>query len=225
MNFDTFIQIGAGAADRDSRADYRDWFTEYVKSRGNQHDNVILVEANPINIPELRKAWVEYPKAKILNLGITGEDVPGEVLKFYYAQEDEPHFQVTSAIEDHVLRHYPNSAIMNFSIPCLGINKFFKNYVNGKKISLLAIDVEGLDYEILMALDLEINSPRFISFEKIHASNADEVFNRLKAFGYSEVKNPWDYFGYDILFRKNQKFKIPRIDRILRKSSVQGTFG
>ena len=214
----TFIQIGAGAADRDSRANYRDWFTEFVKSRGNQMDNVILVEANPINIPDLRQAWIGYPKAKVLNLGITGKKVSGEVLKFYYAQEDEPHFQVTSAIKHHVLKHYPNSAILDFSVQCVDINKFFQRYVSGVKIALLAIDVEGLDVEILMALDLERNAPKFISFEKIHDSNTSEVFNKLKAFGYRKVNNPWDSFGYDILFKKNPKLSLPRIYRRLWKS-------
>ena len=66
-----YMQVGAGAGDQDSRADFRDGFTEYVKAREiNDDDKIILVEPNPLNIPALTRCWESYPQAEIHQIGI-----------------------------------------------------------------------------------------------------------------------------------------------------------
>ena len=66
-----FIQVGAGAGDLDSRAGFRDGFTEIVKSRQiESSDRIILVEPNPKNIFALRKCWCAYSAAEIYEVGI-----------------------------------------------------------------------------------------------------------------------------------------------------------
>ena len=55
-----FIQVGAGAGDQDSRAEFRDGFTEAIKKLElSQTDRVILVEPNPLNIAALKKCWAD----------------------------------------------------------------------------------------------------------------------------------------------------------------------
>jgi hypothetical protein len=57
-----FIQIGAGAGDLDSRASFRDGFTEYVKKiEPSQIERIILLEPNPVNIPFLKKMLGKIP--------------------------------------------------------------------------------------------------------------------------------------------------------------------
>jgi hypothetical protein len=66
-----YVQIGAGAGDRDSRHNFKDAFTEYVKLLDNNTvEEILLVEPNPANILSLKECWADYPQAKIINAGI-----------------------------------------------------------------------------------------------------------------------------------------------------------
>ena len=55
---------------------------------------------------------------------------------------------------DHVKKHYPNSKIENFKVQGMNINEFLEKYV-GNKLDYLSIDLEGIDYDILMNLNLK----------------------------------------------------------------------
>ena len=66
-----FIQVGAGAGDLDPRANYRDGFTELIKSLPKHRiKKIILIEPNPLNIPHLRECWKDYPEATIIEVAI-----------------------------------------------------------------------------------------------------------------------------------------------------------
>jgi len=204
MTVGKFIQIGAGAGNRDARANNYDWFTKYVKSRENKDDQILLVEANPVNIPELKKTWSEYRNSLIFNHGIQtiGSEQSNNEMIFYFAPEDGPHFQVTSARKEHVIKHYPNSNVQEFCVPSININRFLDLNAAGICIDLIAIDIEGLDYEVLMDLDIRRHSINCISYENIHGNNAEEVSSKLISGGYELIQNPWDILGYDVLYRK-----------------------
>ena len=56
-----FIQIGAGAGDRDERLDFKDGFTNFIKNKElNKNDKILLVEANPLNIKKLKECSYDY---------------------------------------------------------------------------------------------------------------------------------------------------------------------
>ena len=56
---------------------------------------------------------------------------------------------------NHVKKHYPNSIINSFKIKGFNINEFLENYI-GEKIDYLEyVDLEGIDYEVLMKIDLK----------------------------------------------------------------------
>src|SRR5437667_300056 len=108
----TFVQIGAGAGDKDSGANFRDGFTEYVKKLDKSSiSRIILVEPNPINIPLLRECWQDYPQAEIFSLGICLNSSKEKFITFYYAEEDAPQYQVFSMRKEHVQKHFPNQEI------------------------------------------------------------------------------------------------------------------
>ena len=141
-----FIQIGAGAGDRDARANFRDGFTEFVKSiPPKSTQRIILVEPNPRNVVALKRCWKDYPQAEIKQIGIVPDENTSS-LEFYYAEDDQPHFQVCSTDKSHVEKHYPDSKLIQFTAECKGINSFLGEVLDDRTSCFLALDVEGLDF-------------------------------------------------------------------------------
>lgn len=137
-----YVQIGAGAGDRDPGAGFRDGFSEYVKARtAGSRDRIVLVEPNPVNIPSLREAWEDYPQAEIHQLGICPPSAAAREITFYYAAEDAPHFQVFSMRPEHVLQHYPAAELHEERVACVTLTDFLDDVLGDAHISLLALDI------------------------------------------------------------------------------------
>ena len=103
-----FIQVGAGGGDLDSRANYRDGFTEFIKKLPKKRiKQILLIEPNPINIPYLRECWKDYPEATIIEVAIIPTNIKQEKLSLYYCPDDKPNYQVASIVKEHVQKqHY-----------------------------------------------------------------------------------------------------------------------
>src|SRR5579863_5178316 len=145
----TLVQVGAGAGDLDPRANFRDGFTEYVKRLNpSQIERILPVEPNPINIPMLRQCWKDYGQAEILQIGIRPFDSAEGSQIFYYAEEDRPHYQVFSMIEAYVRKHYPQGTIQSVTVDTITISQLM-HMLGGKHIDVLALDIEGIDAEII----------------------------------------------------------------------------
>ena len=198
-----FVHLGAGAGDMDKRANFRCGFTELIKKNCLNNDKVIVVEANPKNISQLKLSYNGYKNVEILNIAITHEI--SKQLKFFYTEEDAPHYQVCSVDINHVKKHYPSSKIESFIIDAININEFIKKYV-GNKIDYLSIDLEGIDYFILMKIDLNIVRIENISIEHLHLSKTEKknIIKHLNIHGFSYCGNGYDHNNYDYLF-KNKK--------------------
>lgn len=88
---------------------------------------------------------------------------------------------------------------LDFSyIPTTTINQICKDY-NIKTIDYLSVDTEGHDFDILMAMDLEIVKPKFITFEHLHMDGYktqgvkySKIIEHFKTNGYIEQTK--DYF-------------------------------
>jgi len=208
-----FIQIGAGAGDKDSRANYRDGFTEFVKKLPkNRIKKIILVEPNPVNIPFLRECWKDYPEACIYEFAVVPENIDLKNIDFYYSLYDGPNYQVASIIKQHVLNHYSgdNNVIESFSVPTIHINDFLNKYNdngngNGNdEIELLSLDIEGIDSEIMLDLKLDNIKVKYISFEYIHmGDNLKDVKKHLENNNFEYIGKGVDYNGFDYLYKKN----------------------
>jgi hypothetical protein len=200
----TFIQIGAGAGDQDPRSNFRDGFSEYVKSLDRSTvDRILLVEPNPINIPMLRQCWKDYPQAEIYNIGICLNSALERSITFYYAEEDAPHFQVFSINRDHVVKHYPHQEIKTSISQCLTLGEFLNTHVKQANIELLALDIEGIDAEILLENDWKNINCQHLSFEHLHLGNhAQLVQHNLESHGYRFMGPGMDHNGYDWLYKK-----------------------
>jgi FkbM family methyltransferase len=201
-----FIQIGAGAGDKDSRANYRDGFTEFVKKLPrNRIKKIILVEPNPVNIPFLRECWKDYPEACIYELAIIPENINSKNIDFYYSLYDGPNYQVSSIIKQHVLNHYGgnNNVIESFSVPTIHINDFLNKYGGKDEVELLALDIEGIDSEIVLDLKFDNTKVKYLSFEYIHMGDKlQHVKTHLENNNFEYIGKGADYNGYDYLYEQ-----------------------
>ena len=202
-----FVQVGAGAGDQDSRANFRDGFSELVKScELGPDDKIVLVEPNPINLPALKKCWEAYPQARIHQIGIVPKADAGRKLVFYYAEEDAPHFQVGSFRSEHVLKHYESLSVGDLKTLEIGttdLASFLTETVGSDLVALLCLDIEGLDAEVLLDTDLASLNVAFVSFEHLHLGDKTEaVVSHFEQSGYVKVGVGIDHNGFDWLYKK-----------------------
>lgn len=199
-----FIQIGAGAGDLDVRAKCRDGFTEFIKKLPRDRiKKIILVEPNPTNIPLLRECWKDYPEAIIHEIAVVPKNIETEYIDFYYCPDDGPHYQVASIDEHHVRKHYPTGTIEKKSVPTITLEQFMKNNVGDETIDLLALDIEGIDADIVLDLDLENMKLKYLSFERLHlGSKGSQAVEHLKNNNFTYLGIGIDHNGFDYLYGK-----------------------
>tara|TARA_Y100000385_G_C12865773_1_gene539269 strand:+ start:86 stop:778 length:693 start_codon:yes stop_codon:yes gene_type:complete len=204
-----FVHLGAGVGDLDKRANFRCGFTELIKKNCTSEDNAFVVEANPKNLGKLKLCYKNFQNVKIFNLAITHKF--SKELTFFFTEDDAPHFQVCSIDINHVKKHYPNSEINSFKVEAININHFFQKNVE-KKIDYLSIDLEGIDYSILMNIDFKNIRVENISIEHLHLTKNQKknMVSHLNKLGFSYCGNGYDHNNYDYLF-KNKKILWNRI--------------
>lgn len=203
-----FIQIGAGAGDLDKRANCRDGFTEIIKSLPRDIiKKIILVEPNPLNIPLLKECWKDYPEAIIYEIGIVPKKYQNKTMDLYYCPLDGPNYQVSSINKRHIYNHYgDNCEIEKFIIQVEQLENFI-NKITTEEIELLALDVEGIDAEVLLDINFNNLKLKYISFEHIHLGIYKEnVLNHLKNNNYEFLGSGVDINGFDYLYI-NERFK------------------
>jgi hypothetical protein len=198
-----FIQLGAGAGDLDYSAEYRDGFSTLIKSLElNARDRIIVVEANPFNIPTLEKSWRNYSQVEVYNLAIS-KNKPKEKIEFFYAVEDGPFFQIASLMESHVREFCPNSEIASIFVDAMPINDFLFDKCPDSEIELLALDLEGIDLDILEDLNLVHFDIHQISFEKSNQLKKQQIIsNKLRNAGYRRAGSGLDPHNSDVLWIK-----------------------
>ncbi len=197
-----FIQIGAGAGDLDTRAKCRDGFTEFVKKLPRERiKQIILVEPNPLNIPLLKECWKDYPESIIYEIGIVPKEYTKTTIDLYYCPQDAPHYKVASINKNHVYKHYGNNCeLKNFVIPVKQLDNFISEIVSDE-IELLALDIEGIDAEIILDINFNNIKLKYLSFEYIHLDEKrNAVLNHLNNNKYTYMGLGVDHNGFDYLY-------------------------
>jgi FkbM family methyltransferase len=198
-----FVQIGSGAGDLDERANYRDGFTEFIKELPRERiKKIILVEPNPINIPLLKKCWENYPNATIYEICIVPQNYNKSNVELFYCPDDGPHYQVASINQEHVKKHYGNNCIINkFIVQTTTINNFIKE-ITDEEIELLALDIEGIDSDILLDINFNNKKIKFLSFEYIHLSKEEtNVKHYLETNNFEYIGKGVDHNNFDYLYK------------------------
>ena len=210
-----YVHLGACIGDWDKTGLNRCGFTEFIKKDSKINDKIFLVEANPKNISKLEESYKNFNNARILNLGVTASK--NNEITFFYTEDDAPYYMVCSTKINHVLKHYPNSKINEFKIKTVSVNNLFKDYIKEKNIDYLSIDLEGIDFEILMSLNLNDYNIKNISFEYLHLNKKQkkQLVNYLLKYGYSYCGFGYDINNFDFLFKKKKILLNRFISRFL----------
>ena len=210
-----YVHLGACIGDWDKTGLNRCGFTEFIKKNSKIHDKIFLIEANPKNISKLEESYKNFNNARILNLGVTARK--NNEITFFYTEDDAPYYMVCSTKINHVLKHYPNSKINEFKIKTVSVNNLFKDYIKEKNIDYLSIDLEGIDFEILMSLNLNDYNIKNISFEYLHLNKKQkkQLVNYLLKYGYSYCGFGYDINNFDFLFKKKKILLNRFISRFL----------
>lgn len=200
-----YVQIGAGAGDQDARVNFKDGFTKFIKNiKLDKNDKILLIEANPLNIKKLKECWKNYENTKIFNLALVDKNFSEKDIKLYYTEDDKPCYQVTSLFYSHVKKHYPISKILELHTKTKNINSFLNTEVGNNIIKYLAIDAEGIDFDLMMDIDYQNFEIQNISFEVLHLNlkQKKKLKEKLMANGYSYFGRGFDPHGYDLMFKK-----------------------
>ncbi len=196
----TFIQIGAGAGDRDPNANFIDGFTRMVKALDPATvKRVILVEPNPINIPFLQECWKDYPQAEIFNIGIVPASYTEKTITFYYAKSDGPHFQCTSIKKEHTRQ----SDLGEFIASCETLTEFLHRTVDKTLVDVLALDIEGIDGDVIIDTDWNQFNIDQLSFEYTNLGEQTEIVKQhLEKFNFKYAGIGLDRDGLDWMYKK-----------------------
>jgi len=203
-----FIQIGAGAGDLDKGIGYRDGFTELIKSLPRHMiKKIILVEPNPLNIPLLKECWKDYNEATIYEIGIVPKKYQNNTMELYYCLLDGPQYQTASINKLHVQKHFGINCKLEKCIIHVKHLEDFISEINAEEIELLALDIEGIDAEVLLDINFNNLKSKYISFEHLHlGNNRNNVLNHFKNNNYEFLGSGLDTSGYDYLYI-NSRFK------------------
>ena len=117
--------------------------------------------------PNLFKLFKKYRKRDInLNIGVS--DKPGELLFYVMSSQTMNTFSMQEA-EDLVSNH-GFTITKKIKVQVDTISNIVKNHLNGKKLDLLSVDVEGMDLQILKSIEFTEFFPTVICVETISFS-------------------------------------------------------
>ena len=137
----------------------------------------VLCEANP-KLAEILRA--HRPNDTIINAAVSvSHDAR---LKFYVARAHE----LSSILRDHIRKFEPGfgqqaEVSEEIEVENLHINDFLARYA-GDGIDYMSVDIEGVDYAILEAMDMQRFRPAFLQLE--HNSKPQMFIDLLGPRGY-----------------------------------------
>ena len=188
------IQIGSGSASLDTYIE--DGFSNFIIKKKIKK-KIYIIEANSIHIDNLKKFYSKYKNIKIFNLAISSDKTFLKKMVFFYCLNDAPNYQIFSNSKSFVKKYFPNGVIKKKTVECLRISEFLEKN-NIKNIDYLSIDIEGMDYDVLINLNLNKFQIKNISFEHLHLS----FFEKIKIV-YKLIKHDYYFSGMGFDLRKS----------------------
>lgn len=188
----TIVQIGANDGNR------HDPYRKHIRQHGFRG---VLVEPNPAVFQKLISNYADQPQLKFENAAIGGKD--GEMVLYTLDSEggETDDLSVYASLNLEKVQMFRKALkrplkIKPITVPVITYKSLLeRNQIEA--VSLLALDTEGYDFEILKTIDFSRNRPRIIEFEHAHLSEADEheCYELLGSSGYDLLR----VFGYDTI--------------------------
>lgn len=150
------VQIGCN--------DCKDHVFSFVNENANEIKNLVLVDALPKCIEEAKKQYLFLgERATAINAAI---GVKNGLIDFFYPTQDEQSEHASLNFR-HLVEHN-HELITKKTMICLDIDEFVEG-LPFREIDYFFLDVEGMDVEVLLKMDIEKYSPKFIRFEYCHS--------------------------------------------------------
>ena len=166
-------QLGEALAARGQvKPDWPEWVVEVGANDGITNSNsrlfvkngwnALLIEPNPPVFAKLEKAIAPYPKAKAIQMACTPE--PGQMtLKVY---DNDPTGQLSKiGGDDEVRSVHEHDLEKTVEVQADTLTSILEKNGVPEDFSLLSIDTEGLDLQILQTIDLGKFRPRLVIIE------------------------------------------------------------
>ena len=171
----------------------------------NSKWNGILIEPVPYCTKRLRKIYFDESRFTIDQCAVGRE---AGTTRFFYVSEsasdsipDLPHWydQLGSFDRGHIVNHLDGKLepfIVAMDVNVEPLESILKRH-RLNEITLLHIDTEGHDLEVLKSLGLPKTSPSWIMVEHIHLSDEDrkEMISLLASSGYDICDTGSDFFA------------------------------
>lgn len=198
-----FIQVGANDGVNN------DPIHEYVIKYGLRG---IAVEPQPDVFPLLRRTYSAYPNVTCVNAAIAGMSGTKAFYSVKESYKTEKNFSLVTGLatfNKDVLRRTikrkipydadPEDYIEETYVKTISFDELLHEH-GVERISLVQIDCEGYDYEIVKMIDFKKFSPDIINLESVHLSERDrkeceEIFERN---GYRWFRHGIDTCAYKI---------------------------
>jgi len=202
------VQIGAGASSLDQRMPHPEGFHYMVsRLRKSYKGHISLYEPNPANLSKLTDSWCKcYFNVSIYREAVSLNEVGS--LKFFYHDDDAPHFQCSSIDPDHVLRHHPQASFHDLRtfIACSStLEMILSRELNlNNTLLFLALDVEGLDFSICAQIFKSDYLSQILGFSVEILNMSNDEYSQLcqlaLANGFCNVGVGLDFHCWDRLF-------------------------
>ena len=141
--------------------------------------HTVLVEANPALIPQLRH---HRHSDTVIHAAITDQDVTD--IDFYLSPDNE----ISSLNKNFVKAWKEGTVTDTIRVPAMRINQVFEQMHLPKHVdTILSIDVEGYDYNIIADLDFTQYKPLIIMIEpseEFAPGTTEKMMTLLESKGY-----------------------------------------
>lgn len=151
----------------------QDHVYNFVSSYRHIIDKVLYVDASADSISLCKKQYQEFDFCDFLHSAVVTDD--SKHITMYYPEDDTSSIHTSNSFD--FLKKHNHYRISQMTVPAININCLLAKF--NQNIDRLYIDTEGLDIQIINAIDMNQYIIPFIFFEYTHS---DGVFKSDKNF-------------------------------------------
>jgi len=148
----------------------------------------VVIDANPCCIEIMKK---NRCRDIALNVGVGPEDT--EKSNFYIMENYGLSSFSEQSVDDMIEKNRENKVASTIEVPIIGINTILNRYFKDGAPEIMSIDAEGMDADILQAMDFETYRPKLVVVETIDyapwvviGKKRENILEIMKKYGYEE---------------------------------------